>query len=213
MNLSAKNRFLRAGLAGLAMSIVAGSATAAPMGDPKIGQPAPAFTATDSNGMPRKLSDFRGKTVVLEWTNHDCPFVRKHYGASNMQALQKEAKDKGMVWLSVISSAPGLQGHVDGSKANALTSMRGAAPTAVLLDPEGTLGRAYGARATPHMFVITPEGKMAYKGAIDDKPTANPADIPVARNYVRTALGALTKGTPIDPAATRAYGCSVKYGF
>lgn len=213
MKHAAKIRSLRAGLAGLAMSIVAGSAIAAPMGDPKIGQPAPAFTATDSNGMPRKLSDFRGKTVVLEWTNHDCPFVRKHYGASNMQALQKEAKGKGIVWLSVISSAPGHQGHVDGSKANALTTMRDAAPTAVLLDPDGTLGRAYGARATPHMFVITPEGKLAYKGAIDDKPSANPADIPVARNYVRTALGALTKGTPIDPAATRAYGCSVKYGF
>lgn len=213
MKHSAKNRILRAVLAGLAMSIVAGSATAAPMGDPKIGQPAPEFSATDSNGMPRKLSDFRGKTVVLEWTNHDCPFVRKHYGASNMQALQKEAKDKGIVWLSVISSAPGHQGHVEGSEANALTTMRGAAPTAVLLDPEGTLGRAFGARATPHMFIITPEGKMAYKGAIDDKPSANPADIPVARNYVRTALGALIKGTPIDPAATRAYGCSVKYGF
>ncbi len=197
----------------MAMSTVAGVAIAAPMGDPKIGQPAPAFTATDSNGMPRKLSDFRGKTVVLEWTNHDCPFVRKHYGSSNMQALQKEAKDKGIVWLSVISSAPGRQGHVDGSKANALTTMRDAAPTAVLLDPEGTLGRAYGARATPHMFVVTPEGKLAYKGAIDDRPSANPADIPVARNYVRTALGALTKGTQIDPAATRAYGCSVKYGF
>lgn len=213
MTFSAISRVLRAGLAGLAMSIVASSAIAAPMGDPKIGQPAPEFSVTDSNGMPRKLSDFRGKTVVLEWTNHDCPFVRKHYGASNMQALQKEAKDKGIVWLSVISSAPGLQGHVDGPKANALTTMRDASPTAVLLDPEGALGRAYGARATPHMFVITAEGKLAYKGAIDDKPSANPADIPVARNYVRTALGALTKGTPIDPAATRAYGCSVKYGF
>lgn len=206
-------RSLRGGLTGLALVLFTGAATAATMGDPKIGAAAPEFTATDSNGKTYKLSDFRGKTVVLEWTNHDCPFVRKHYESGNMQGLQKQAAGDGTVWLSVVSSAPGLQGHVDGAKANALTRDRDAAPTAVLLDPAGEIGRAYGARATPHMFVITPEGKLAYKGAIDDKPSANPADIPRSKNYVSTALGALAKGTAIDPAATRAYGCSVKYAF
>ena len=205
--------FFRAATVALALVAFSGASHAAEMGNPKIGEMAPDFSVTDTNGQIRKLSDFKGKTVVLEWTNHDCPFVRKHYGSRNMQAIQKDATGKGTVWLSVVSSAPGLQGHVDADTANSLTKTRGAAPTAVLLDPEGKLGRMYGARATPHMYVIKADGTLAYKGAIDDKPTANPADIPAARNYVRTALGSLVKGTPIDPSATRAYGCSVKYGF
>jgi peroxiredoxin len=203
---------LRAGLAALVSGALAAAAAAAP-GDPAIGKSAPDFAGVDSNGVSHRLSDLRGKTVVLEWTNHECPFVGKHYGSGNMQALQKEATAKGVVWLSVISSAPGRQGHVSGAQANTLTDERGAAPSAVLLDPSGEIGKTYGARATPHMFVIAPDGTLVYKGAIDDKPTANKADIPSARNYVRLALGALAKGETISPAATRAYGCSVKYAY
>ncbi|MGI9387577.1 MAG: redoxin domain-containing protein, partial [Methyloligellaceae bacterium] len=143
--------------------------------DPVIGKPAPVFTGTDSNGKKVSLQDFRGKTVILEWTNHDCPFVRKHYGSGNMQALQKKATGGDVVWLSVISSAPGRQGHVSPVRANELTTARKASPSAVLLDPDGTIGRAYEATATPHMFVIDTQGTLVYKGAIDDKPSANPA--------------------------------------
>lgn len=175
------------------------------------GQPAPQFQALDSNGKTVSLADLKGKTVVLEWTNHDCPYVRKHYGAGNMQALQKAATDKGVVWLTVVSSAPGFQGHVNDLEANQLTEQRKAQPTAVLLDPKGTLGKLYGARTTPHMFVIAPSGTLAYSGAIDDKPSSNPADIPKARNYVKDALAAVAEGKPMSPQRTTAYGCSVKY--
>ena len=185
-----------------------GSASAAP----EVGNPAPAFTGTDSKGKTVKLSDFRGKTVILEWTNHGCPYVGKHYRTGNMQALQKETTGEGVVWLSVVSSAPGRQGHVEGAEADDLTRSRGAAPSAVLLDPEGTIGRLYEARATPHMFIIKPDGMLAYKGAIDDKPSASDSDVPIARNYVKTALEQIAANKPVDPAATRAYGCSVKYG-
>jgi hypothetical protein len=150
--------------------------------------------------------------VVLEWTNHECPYVRKHYGAGNMQALQAEASGKGVVWLSVISSAKGMQGYVNGLEANKLTDDRKAKPTAVLLDPAGKIGRTFGATATPHMFVIGPDGRLVYGGAIDDKPSSNPNDIPKARNYVRDAIAAAAAGTPMSPSTTRAYGCSVKYG-
>ena len=181
--------------------------------EPTVGATAPDFTLSDSNGKLVKLSDHRGKTVVLEWTNHECPFVRKHYGSGNMQKLQKSAASEGIVWLSVISSAPGRQGHVSGTEANTLTTDRNATPTAVLLDPKGDVGKAYGARATPHMYIITAEGQLAYKGAIDDTPSADPADIEPARNYVTLALAAMAKDEAVDPAATRAYGCSVKYAF
>ena len=176
------------------------------------GKPAPAFSAVNSDGKAVTLAEFKGKTVVLEWTNHDCPYVRKHYGAGNMQALQAEARANGVIWLSVISSAPGSQGFVSGLEANKLSDDRKAKPTAVLLDPKGSVGKQYGATATPHMFVIGPDGTLVYGGAIDNKATTNAADIKTARNYVRDALTAVAAGTPMSPAQTRAYGCSVKYG-
>jgi peroxiredoxin len=175
------------------------------------GKAAPDFTAIDSNGKPVKLSALKGKTVVLEWTNHECPYVRKHYGAGNMQTLQREATGAGVVWLTVASSAKGKQGFVEGLEANKLTDDRKANPTAVLLDAAGTIGKAYGATATPHMFVIAPDGVLAYAGAVDDRPTSNPGDIPKARSYVRDALAAVAAGKPMSPSQTRSYGCSVKY--
>ena len=177
----------------------------------RVGEPAPDFTGVDSNGKTHRLSDFKGKTVVLEWTNHECPFVRKHYESGNMQKLQKAATGDGVVWLSVVSSAPGQQGNVDGQKANQLTKSRNAAPTAVLLDSDGAIGRTYSARTTPHMFVITPEGKLAYAGAIDSISSSNKADISKADNYVTDALKAVKNGQPVSKPATQPYGCSVKY--
>lgn len=177
----------------------------------KIGAPAPDFTAQDSNGKDVRLSAFKGKIVVLEWTNNECPYVGKHYGTGNMQALQAEATAKGAVWLTVNSGAPGLQGHVNGLEANKIMEDRKAKPTAYLLDPAGTIGRAYGAVTTPHMYVVDAEGKLAYMGAVDDKPTANTADVRGARNYVRESLAALAAGKAPQVTVTRAYGCSVKY--
>ncbi len=176
-----------------------------------VNQPAPDFTAIDSNGNKHQLSDFRGKTVVLEWTNHDCPYVRKHYESGNMQALQKDATGKGVVWLSVISSAPGKQGHVSGKEANILTEKRNAAPTAVLLDESGDIGRMYRAKTTPHMYIIDSQGTLVYMGGIDNIPSANPADITRATNYVDVALRSMSNGQPIKNGITRPYGCSVKY--
>lgn len=195
-----------------AAALLAGTAMALPAAaSPEIGKPAPDFLAVDSNGKTVKLSDLRGKLVVLEWTNHDCPYVKKHYGASNMQATQRDAAADGAVWLSVISSAPGTQGYVQPAEANELTVKRGASPANVLLDPTGAIGKAYGAQTTPHMYMIGKDGALLYKGGIDDKPTANPADIATAKNYVRTALEAVKAGRAVDPAVTRAYGCTVKY--
>src|SRR5262249_53325903 len=139
--------------------------------EPKVGTPAPGFTAVDSNGKTVKLDDFKGKTIVLEWTNDGCPYVRKHYGSGNMQALQKKWTEQGIVWLSVISSPPGEQGFADASRANSLTTDRKAVPSAVLLDPKQSVAKAYGALVTPHMYIIKPDGVLAYVGAIDDKPT------------------------------------------
>jgi peroxiredoxin len=178
----------------------------------RIGASAPAFTLTDSNGRAVSLADFKGKTVVLEWTSHDCPYVGKHYRGNNMQALQKKWTGQGVVWLSVISSAPGLPGHVSPQQANKLTADRGAAPTAVLLDPTGKVGRAYGARTTPHMYVINGEGAVVYMGGIDDKPTARLEDVKRARNFVDEALSEMSQGKPVSATASRAYGCSIKYG-
>jgi len=186
---------------------LAGAAAAAP----KVGAPAPEFTATTSDGATVRLADLRGKTVILEWTNHDCPYVRKHYGSGNMQALQKETTAGGAVWLSIISSAPGTQGHVDAAEANRLSAERGAAPTHVVLDTSGQIGRLYGARTTPHMYVIDPQGVLRYMGGIDDRPTSNPADIAGATNYVRAAMSDLAAGGEVRTPAARAYGCSVKY--
>jgi len=176
-----------------------------------VGAAAPTFTLTSSNGPTISLADQRGKIVVLEWTNHDCPYVRKHYDTSNMQNLQKEAAGQGVVWLSVISSAPGTQGHVSARQANELTKTRNASPTAVLFDPTGTVGKAYGATNTPHMYVITKDGLLAYAGAIDDKPTSRRSDVETAQNYVRPALAAVAAGQPVKTPLTRAYGCTIKY--
>lgn len=178
----------------------------------RVGQPAPDFTGVDSNGKTHRLSDFKGKVVVLEWTNHQCPFVRKHYESGNMQKLQKQATGNGVVWLSVISSASGQEGYVNGTQANELTKSRGASPTAVLLDPDGKIGRLYSARTTPHIFVITSNGTLAYMGAIDSISSANKADIAKAKNYVSAALDKVLKGQQVDTTVTQPYGCSVKYG-
>jgi peroxiredoxin len=180
--------------------------------EPQVGQPAPTFTGTDSRGQPRRLEDFRGKTVVLEWTNADCPYTRKHYTSGNMQSLQELARERGVVWLSVISSAPGKQGYVDGSGADALTQSRHAVPTAVLLDPSGNLGRLYHAKTTPHMFVIGPDGTLKYMGGIDSVATADIEDIKKAEPYLKEAMLAVADGQPVAHPITRPYGCSVKYG-
>ncbi len=187
-------------------------ALAAPaLAAPQVGQPAPAFRAVDSNGKTRSLADFKGRTVVLEWTNAECPFVKKHYGSGNMQALQKAATGDGVVWLKVNSGAPGKQGHVDGAGANAVLKAKGAAPTAYLLDPQGTVGRAYEAKTTPHMYVIDPAGKLVYMGGIDDTPTANPADVKTAKNFVTAALADVKAKRAVAVATSKPYGCSIKY--
>lgn len=192
--------------------LVAAAFISAASAAPQVGAQAPAFSVSDTKGQTHSLSDFRGKTVILEWTNHGCPYVQKHYETGNMQALQKDATEDGIVWLSVISSAPGTQGHVSPAEADKLTETRDAAPTAVLLDPEGEVGRAYDARTTPHMYVIDPEGTLVYMGAIDDQPTSRRSSVEGARNYVREALAALENGESVPQPVTRAYGCSVKYG-
>lgn len=179
---------------------------------PAVGSPAPDFTGTDSTGKSHRLSALRGKIVVLEWTNHDCPFVGKHYRSSNMQRTQKEVTNGGAVWLSVISSAPGLQGHVTGPEADALTRSRRAYPSAVLLDPKGDIGQLYRAAVTPHIFIVDTDGTLAYQGAIDDIASWDEADIPKATNYVRQVMSQLKAGLPVKPGVTRPYGCSVKYG-
>ncbi len=176
-----------------------------------VGAAAPGFSLTDSNGKQVSLADFKGKTVVLEWTNHECPYVRKHYGGNKMQELQKKWTADGVVWLTLISSAPGEQGNVSPEQANKLTADRNAAPTAVLFDPKGGTGRAYGATATPHMYVISGDGMLLYKGGIDDKPTARLEDLQTARNFVDQALSELKQGKPVSATTSRPYGCTIKY--
>lgn len=176
-----------------------------------VGQPAPAFTAVDSNGKTHNLADFRGKTVVLEWTNPDCPFVKKFYESGEMQKLQRDAKAGGAVWLTVNSGAAGKQGHMTGPEANAKMKQNSFGSTAYLLDADGTIGRAYGARTTPHMFVIDPKGMLVFAGGIDSIPSADPADIAKADNYVRLALADVKAGRAVATSTSRPYGCSVKY--
>ncbi len=177
----------------------------------RVGSPAPNFTAKTSTGQTVSLSDYKGKVVVLEWTNHECPFVVKHYSTGNMQKLQQEAKAKGVVWFSVVSSAPGQQGFVTAEQANAVVKEKKATPTAVLLDPDGTLGKLYGARTTPHMFVIDKAGQLQYMGAIDDAPSLANQDVTQANNYVRAAIGQIMAGQKVTTSTTQPYGCSVKY--
>lgn len=175
------------------------------------GTTAPNFTGTDSNGAKHTLNEYRGKYVVLEWANRGCPYDGKHYRSGNMEALQKEWTAKGVIWLSVISSAPGEQGYVTPPEENEYLKQMHAAPTAALLDPTGTIGRLYGAKTTPHIFIIDPTGKLIYQGAIDDKPTTDVDDIKTAHNYVNEALDAAMAGKQVPVTVTRPYGCSVKY--
>lgn len=172
---------------------------------------APDFTLTDTYGQSHTLSEYAGKWVVLEWLNYDCPYVRKHYNGQNMQALQERYTEKGVVWLSIVSSAPGTQGYFPNSEMNARTESHNGKQTAVLIDESGEVGRAYGALVTPHMYVITPDGEIVYNGAIDDKPTANPASLETARNYVVEALDAAMAGEPVPTPTSQPYGCTVKY--
>lgn len=177
----------------------------------EIGKPAPSFTGKGSDGKDYNLSDYRGKYVVLEWLNHGCPYVAKHYDSGNMQGLQKKYTEKETIWLSVISSAPGKQGYSTPEEANADVKKHNASPTAVILDPEGKIGRAYDAKTTPHMFVINPKGDLIYAGAIDSKRSTDQKDIPKSVNYVSQALDEAMAGKPVTTASTQAYGCSVKY--
>lgn len=192
-------------IAALALGAVQAWAQAA------VGAPAPSFTLTDTKGAAHALADFAGKPVVLEWTNPECPFVKKHYGAKNMQALQAKYVAQGAVWLSVCSSAPGKQGHYPADEWNRILAEQGSAATALLLDPDGQVGLAYGAKTTPHLFVIDAAGTLVYDGAIDDNPSTDSADIPGARVYVAEALDAVLAGAPVPVAQTKPYGCSVKY--
>jgi peroxiredoxin len=200
MKLSTPLTFVAAALA----STIAAAST-------QIGQVAPDFTLTDVSGKAVKLSDFKGKHVVLEWTNPNCPFVVKHYGSKNMQGLQSAYTDKGVVWLAVNSTSAG---HVDYFKpADFSTKMSewGSKPSAKLMDTDGKVGTLYGAKTTPHMYIVDPQGKLVYAGGIDDKRSANPADIPSAKNFVRAALDESMAGKPVSVATSQPYGCSVKY--
>jgi peroxiredoxin len=189
--------------------LAAAPAWAAPSA--KVGTAAPAFTIDATSGKHVSLGDYKGQIVVLEWTNHDCPYVRKHYDTSNMQALQKEATGQGVIWLTLISSSPGTQGYVTPPQADELTATRRAGPTAVLLDPTGVVGKMYGATNTPHMYVVDKTGMLVYAGAIDDRPTTRRSDVQGAQNYVREALQSVAAGQPVKTPVTRAYGCTVKY--
>ena len=185
-----------AGTAALALGVA--PTIAYPTAQARIGEPAPPFSLKDSFGETVSLADFKGKTVVLEWTNHDCPYVRKHYGGNNMQMLQKKWTAQGVTWLTLISSAPGTEGYVEPQEANKLTLERGAAPNHVLLDPKGDVGRAYGAQTTPHMYVIKSDGTLAFMGGIDDKPTTRLEDLKTAKNFVDAALTELAQGKPVS---------------
>jgi peroxiredoxin len=177
----------------------------------RIGEPAPDFTAVDSNGKSQRLADFKGKYVVLEWHNQGCPYTKKHYESGNMQRLQKEWTGKGVVWFTIISSAPGTQGYVTPTQENDYVKQMNATPTAVLMDPGGTLGHLYAAKTTPHMFIISPSGTLIYDGAIDDHPTSDQADIAGSKNYVSSALAEALAGKTVTDPETRPFGCSVKY--
>jgi len=202
-----RRTFVSAGVAAAAVAMSQAAVAA-----PTIGQPAPAFTAKDHTGQNVSLEQFRGKTVVIEWTNHDCPYVKKHYDSGSMQALQKEATGKGVVWLTVVSSAPGLQGYVTSANADQLVLKgRNSAPTKLLLDPNAALGHLYVAKTTPHLFIVDAAGKLVYNGGIDNKPTNSQADLKGAKNYVRAALDDIAAGRPVATPVSQPYGCSMKY--
>lgn len=207
--MSSKNRTLFSlfhGVLAIALLLPVPAAAA-----PTVGQPAPAFSLPGSDGATHSLEEYRGKYVVLEWLNHGCPYVKKHYNTDNMQNLQKEMTGKDVVWLSIISSAPGKQGYSTPEEAQAEAKERSAHPTAILLDPDGKVGTLYEAKTTPHMFVIGPDGSLLYKGAIDDKPSFWKSSVAGAKNYVRQALNESMEGKPVSEPVTTPYGCSVKY--
>ncbi|MBL4837557.1 MAG: redoxin domain-containing protein [Kordiimonadaceae bacterium] len=180
-------------------------------GAPVPGKVAPDFMAYTTQGVTITLSELQGKPVVLEWTNHDCPYVKKHYSSGNMQRLQRKLTQEGVIWISIISSAPGLQGHVTTLEADALTARRGSYTSHVILDPDGTIGRAYHAKTTPQMVLIGAEGLVQYMGAIDDKPSARLESLEGAQNYVLAAWASVKAGTQVEMPTTKPYGCSVKY--
>lgn len=183
----------------------------APPADAEIGEPAPGFTLEGTDGETYTLSDLEGQFVVLEWLNFGCPYVGKHYDSGNMPSLQEKYTDEGVVWLSVVSSAPGTQGYYPPEEMNARNEKRGGQQTAILMDPTGEVGQMYGAQTTPHMYIINPEGELIYKGGIDDKPTVDEADIESATNYVEAALDAAMNGEEVAVKTAPPYGCSVKY--
>src|SRR3954451_9306717 len=193
------------------LAIAAASTTLFAADSPAVGTSAPDFSLTDSKGKAQSVSQYKGKYVVLEWFNPDCPFVKKHYGSGNMQKLQAEFTGKGVVWLTIDSSASGLEGYLTADQANSKMADWKTKQTALVLDPDGKAGRSYGAKNTPHMFVINPEGKIVYEGAIDSKATPNPSDIGSATNYVKVALDESLASKTVSTANTRPYGCSVKY--
>jgi peroxiredoxin len=199
----------KSALTAVLVSLIATSLLA--LDSPPVGSKAPDFSTADSKGKTQSLAEYKGKFVVLEWFNPECPFVKKHYGSGNMQKLQQEYTGKGVVWLTIDSSAPGTDGNISAEQAENIVSGWKGHQTAMLLDPDGKVGRAYGAKNTPQMFVINPDGKVVYEGAIDSKSTPNPADIPLSTNYVKQALDEALAGKPVSTANTRPYGCSVKY--
>ena len=178
---------------------------------PVLGRPAPAFQALGADGQTHSLAQYKGRTVVLEWTNGGCPYVQKHYRSGAMQGLQKQATADGTVWLTLISSAPGKQGYLSPDQARGWTAANGAASTALLLDPTGAVGKAYEAKTTPHMYVVDKAGTLVYMGGVDDKPTTDPASLKTARNYVIAALADVKAGRAVATPASKPYGCSIKY--
>jgi peroxiredoxin len=178
---------------------------------PSVGSSAPEFSLPDVKGKNHSLTEYKGKYVVLEWFNPECPFVKKHYGSENMQKLQKQFTDKGVVWLTIDSNAPGMEGNLTAEAAEKIMNSWKTHQTALLLDPDGNVGKMYGAKNTPQMFVINPEGKVVYQGAIDSKASPNPNDIPESTNYVKAALEESLAGKPVSNPTTKPYGCSVKY--
>jgi peroxiredoxin len=187
------------------------TASGVSLAEVQVGKEAPDFVLTDTNGKTHHLSDYKGKYIVLEWYQPDCPFVRKHYNSGNMQALQKEYVAKGVVWLSIDSSAAGQEGNYPSTELNQIAAKNGAARTALLLDADGKVGHLYGAKTTPDMYIINPQGVLVYQGAIDDKPSTDLTDVKAAKNYVKSALNAVMGGQTVATASTRPYGCSVKY--
>lgn len=195
----------------IGMLALAAALVSSARGEVATGAAAPNFTLTDITGAARSLADFKGKFIVLEWVNHGCPFVVKHYGSGNMQKLQEDYTAKGVIWLSICSSAEGKQGNYSPEEWVKLNAEKNGKATAVLLDPAGEVGKLYGAKTTPHLFVINPDGNLIYQGAIDDKPSTKADDIPFSKNFIRAALDEALAGKPVTIGQTKSYGCGVKY--